>query len=1339
MRLRLNVQRHGLPPSLVVWTTGDRNPTGCSPNSTVSQLLEKVNDVIPLESDDWGLEDYVIEINGYECLHFQELGSVFKDDDEVCIRPLLSPDLRARKLSGRHQISHAGRHLIDGVPFGRPFFKRAADRPAVEIPPRKRRRLTNDGDGELNDTEAGRQLTHQSSFADIGLEDDDDGDEEDFNVDDDSDDSIFGGNGSDASSYSPSHSRRYEVRATKSGDRKPELILSNGQSLPLVDRDGKPFPGYYNNALLDCFADGKLGAQTPTIKGVGGAQERNCDPGLGRTERGVSKERSSIRRPSFPLGSRSLLQSEKNVRFQDTKGSTLDDGSSDEGLHPDDSSDGIELDAQDGTASGCSESSSETDSDTSYQTSSSSSNGPTESEPEEISSRPSLRSPSKKPHTTGVTSHSVAPGAGQISTKRRNQRRRDAKKLAHLKRTGQLPQHATHADLREWVRGTLCVDPAKDTSGPRTDPRTFPAAVSLEAKREELLASITSGGVEVEQLEKQPNAQEIPTKTAGQGRGRERDVSPPSTALTNDTTPRTRAKLDIVSSRRMLFSSLGLKNPKTKEDEERLRLDLTKPLSNGQQNRKCVNPSGDTLVQDQTAITPVKRINATDVPEDHADEEGDGWKDKITLKAVECCYDGIELSMPPFPFRQRWDPQQQVYPKRGRGKKRKRSRIQYYNDGDEYYSTLGEGSKPRGLEEDVQLEYDEHQGGGHTRDPSGGTNIDGVDGSLNEQIIRETHGTDGASAGTKGDLPVLPADMSSLANFTLSMAQPGAIIAFKQLTISEDWQPHICDYRTAEVVRLTGENALELSLARRDIPARGRKFDEKTGERIWGKFEMPDVDEEGDSGSLRLDFSELIVPKLIRQPHTANPTNTEGVMDEIVGEVDPCLSHLGPKEADNERSAVGEEISWIYRPLNALLGSTRSGGSAASAIGVQGDGEVGGRQSPSQPLDSVRESNDTLGEAKRVEGHQSSSASASSASASGRQSPGQVDVGTERVSEGGHDISQLIRDAGFRSTVVSLLLSSPPAQGRATPDGQTVRKILEDAASQAPTSSPVRSPRFNGLSSSPVPEEQGLIEPTGASSPDLEPTSPFSVSEQSPLYGNAEQFDPTIASVGYPKLPGIATSPRQPVDSDNCLIGGRSPDCQNFISGGRHPNPDALTAEHQGESQSLSEALPGEEGMPEDGASTSDVGSPLAGENAIEEPPNADSSSSEKDYPSFQELIASGRPPVQQVKEEFGAPRLMAEEDSASNAMATNIRNKMPMIIMGSQSPGGLQLSIGPQTSSITDLTASSPTGGEKDEDEDDVGLPLGPGWVQKRKTTLGDTNDAGRRKRRPRDIYSLK
>ena len=52
------------------------------------------------------------------------------------IRPLQTDDLRIRTLSGRHQITTDGRHLYDGIPFGRPYLKRPA-RPEVLIPGRR--------------------------------------------------------------------------------------------------------------------------------------------------------------------------------------------------------------------------------------------------------------------------------------------------------------------------------------------------------------------------------------------------------------------------------------------------------------------------------------------------------------------------------------------------------------------------------------------------------------------------------------------------------------------------------------------------------------------------------------------------------------------------------------------------------------------------------------------------------------------------------------------------------------------------------------------------------------------------------------------------------------------------------------------------------------------------------------------------------------------------------------------------------------------------------------------------------------------------------------------------
>lgn len=86
MRLQLTVQRHGLPPAQVLWTFASavRPPLLAAGNSiTISQFLEQVNEILPLESEEWGLEDYSVEVRGFECLHFFELNQVLKDDDEV--------------------------------------------------------------------------------------------------------------------------------------------------------------------------------------------------------------------------------------------------------------------------------------------------------------------------------------------------------------------------------------------------------------------------------------------------------------------------------------------------------------------------------------------------------------------------------------------------------------------------------------------------------------------------------------------------------------------------------------------------------------------------------------------------------------------------------------------------------------------------------------------------------------------------------------------------------------------------------------------------------------------------------------------------------------------------------------------------------------------------------------------------------------------------------------------------------------------------------------------------------------------------------------------------------
>ncbi len=159
MRLQLSIKRYSLPTTNIIFTTYALGPCPAtsSPDATIAQLLEDVNDIVPLESADWGLEDYAVEVNGYECLHFSPIDAVLRDDDQVVIRALKTRDLRCRRLGGRHQVSSDGRHLIDGVAFGRQWLRKGG-RPAVHIPSRKRR-LTIGGIGDNPEEEVARQLT----------------------------------------------------------------------------------------------------------------------------------------------------------------------------------------------------------------------------------------------------------------------------------------------------------------------------------------------------------------------------------------------------------------------------------------------------------------------------------------------------------------------------------------------------------------------------------------------------------------------------------------------------------------------------------------------------------------------------------------------------------------------------------------------------------------------------------------------------------------------------------------------------------------------------------------------------------------------------------------------------------------------------------------------------------------------------------------------------------------------------------------------------------------------------------------------------------------------------
>ena len=569
--------------------------------------------------------------------------------------------------------------------------------------------------------------------------------------------------------------------------------------------------------------------------------------------------------------------------------------------------------------------------------SSSSDSDSSESEPEKLPSKTAITNLKIGADSKAPESKMTAPGQGKHRTRMRNRRRRASKKIALLVKAGLVPPNSL-ADLHGADAGHQEVVPEKPEKAiNEPTEEVVNSATAFEAKRKALLASISAGGVDVNADLDGENEAPVATENANEDRvskvpmedssmtGTQVDVqnsqqlpidevslekeatqgqitgTPEAAAITVDSispnSSKRRAKLDMASSRRLLFGSLGLRAPKTKEDESNLR---------------------DKLKRD---VRPVKVTQSSEEFVADSIGEDQSWKDKVVLSAVECCQKGVQLSTPPFPFVQRWDPQQQTgYGRRGgRGKtnnkKRKRKSKQYY-----------ENWEDQDAEHDVLQQHesnyygDEQESGERSVKPkskaqSQKTLSDEVcETAVNDQLMREAEGISASvpiGAEEMEDLPDLPEDMSLCPDLSQEICIPGAVVAFKQLDMSAEtnWQPRVSEYKTAIIDQATDRGTLQMILAKRDQPTKEELYDEETGERIYGKFEMPGYEEdEGDdengNGIVVLSLADLIHPKLIR---AAKPQPNEARLQQSAEDASP---------AQVDYTVMPEETGDLYPSLD---------------------------------------------------------------------------------------------------------------------------------------------------------------------------------------------------------------------------------------------------------------------------------------------------------------------------------------------------------------------------------------------------------------------------------------
>lgn len=414
-----------------------------------------------------------------------------------------------------------------------------------------------------------------------------------------------------------------------------------------------------------------------------------------------------------------------------------------------------------------------------------------------------------------------APFTGKLKTQQRNQRRMLGKKLRYMKSEGLLPETAQLSDIQEHlgqsdqtardarhenqILGTGAITGVAKTS------KTYnlhedDVTAALEQKRQQLLAALATGGVDAE-------------KSAPAGMP---DPQPDLDDRPEVITSKRRAKIDVEGSRRLLFGSLGVRAPKTEAERQKLQEKLA-----SQALRKPV----DRSIQKEV-------MTETDEPQRDPDDP-EFWRSRIHLSAVECCPEEshIKLSTPPFPFYQRWDASQQ-------GSKKRKRNDAMYNE-----------SNAKRIQYDPDAEYDDEE-----------YDDEALDYDEHEEHVYDDIGVSEAKD-ESDDWPRVPQDTASLALLKAPEAMTGQIIIFQQLEVSTEtgWQPALSQIKTAQILNVAenqGNPELQLRLAKRDLPS--IEYDEY-GEQIYGKFDMPNDDDETDPALVTLAFADLVGPRVLQE------------------------------------------------------------------------------------------------------------------------------------------------------------------------------------------------------------------------------------------------------------------------------------------------------------------------------------------------------------------------------------------------------------------------------------------------------------------------------------------
>jgi hypothetical protein len=813
MRIRLTIHRQDLPVVDVLWSIPDDGTR----LKSIARLLEDVNDVFPLETERWGFEDYAAHLGKFECLHFANVYDILKEDDNLVIGPLTTIDHRQRRQSGRAQISSDGRHLVDGIAFGRPWSKQAiSNRPKVDIPGHPRE------DVVLPQHDVYLPEDHQDS--------------------DDENDAPLA-----IASYAHS---RMKKRAEDGADEGAEERKSKRRRLRVhFTADPRLDANLTSEQVLDDDDDEEEEAEEDYVPGSETGSDVEDDPeSISDSDTDTdTTESSSTATSSSDSSSMSGNKSEHGYVEQ---------------------LDGQERRGQDSAYASQSV------------TSSASENQQTHKQIPPGSGKKGTRLRNDRRKQSRQLRHwksiGLVPKTMTISefrayqSDKENQRSEPERGHGHHK----VPDREIVNGVRDQTatdshQGKQRISNAQSlgmNGNLNLSSDIEEAAMTqLEAKKKALLAAVSAGLPENGQTKSFPASAPF---TGEQHHGQAilksqttlkglPDISKQSSNAATETAPKKaqsrRSTLDLASSKRMVFNALGHRTPRTPADAEKLREDIAKSAKR--------NPLK------QEVISQPNHAEADDGFEWESGDES--WREKVNLEAVECCDTEVSLSTPPFPFYQWWDDDQSSQRQRKtRNKKRKRAKLQSTDweseEKEDYYDLQYDEDDASFPALDYEEGEEECKSTNRTK-PFLESEIEAKHDDYTEPRLQDVQDTE-------EDLPTVPLDPSTLPPLTSENYKVDAVIAFKQFEMV-DFSPMLSSWKTAIVQPWNADDVwLNVKLAKRDTVRKPEPKYDHNGNRIYENHEMDVFEEEQEReheetnrkpGELSLTWDDLIDAHLV--------------------------------------------------------------------------------------------------------------------------------------------------------------------------------------------------------------------------------------------------------------------------------------------------------------------------------------------------------------------------------------------------------------------------------------------------------------------------------------------